>query len=210
VTVKLFESDPYLKTFRARVVSWDGPSVVLDRTCFYAESGGQPGDTGLIAGMPVLGAAYGADGQSILHRMSTGCTLEPGAEVDGAIDWNRRYRTMRLHSALHICHFAFSALYGSHRIRGSNIDEDKARIDYEFFDTIDGATIAEGINGLVNADLPIERSFDGDRGLWRIEGYDPIPCGGTHPRRTSEIGLVECTVKRKGSQGQRIYVSLCE
>ena len=211
MTVRLYDNEPYQREFTGDVIVIGNNTAVLNQTCFYSESGGQPGDTGTINGIRVIGTKFAPDKNEILHTLASSDTLSPGQSVTGEIDWDRRYRVMRLHSALHICYLAFVTIHGQHRLRGSDIGVERARLDFEFFEPVDVSPLEDAINDIVRKDLLIERHWSGcgnDRGIWRIEGHEDIPCGGTHPKSTGEVGTVSCKVKRKGKQGQRIYVSL--
>jgi alanyl-tRNA synthetase len=207
-TSRLFEHDAYRTDFDAVVLSCTSSAIVLDATCFYAESGGQPGDTGLLQESRITDTTYSEAGGTVLHHTDQADRFSEGQRVSGKIDWERRFRLMKLHSALHIAYLVFETTHGKHPLKGSNVGEDRARVDYAFTAPLDISSVTDGVQAIIDASMPIDRAQDGDTSTWAIEGYEPIPCGGTHPRHTGEIGEVACKVKRLGKRGQRIYVSL--
>src|SRR5260221_2912190 len=99
----LFREDPYLKACDATIVAVHGDAIELDRTVFYPLGGGQAGDTGRIGNWRVLDTRKGpAGGDAVLHVLETGGAAAVGAKVELALDWERRHRLMRLHTALHL------------------------------------------------------------------------------------------------------------
>ncbi|MEV0622103.1 alanyl-tRNA editing protein [Nonomuraea sp. NPDC050404] len=216
-TVELHRTDPYDRRFDARVTVVDGNRVELDSTLFYARSGGQPGDTGTLNGLPVLDVHYDEGKQRVFHLMddADAAGLSPGVPVTGDIDWERRYRLMRHHTAQHLLWCAFVSAYGTgHRELGGDIGEAKARLDIGLAEGAprpDADRVAAELTRLVTLDLPIRR-YPGEAGedqwVWEIDGYDPIPCGGTHLRTTGEVGRAATRVKRKGSGVFRLEVSV--
>ncbi len=120
-TEKLFNDDPYLTSFKGKVVRVDGNVVELDRTAFYPEGGGQVGDTGVICGVRVVDTQK--DNGSIRHILEAQPVFGVGDEVEGEIDWDRRYLIMKLHSAAHIMeHFFWQSIGMIDRV-GSRVDE---------------------------------------------------------------------------------------
>jgi alanyl-tRNA synthetase len=214
MTDKLYYRDAYKSESSARIVTTDGDRLVLDRTVFYPKGGGQLGDTGSIAGRRVRDTQVDSQSDTIVHLMEESVSdLTPGAEVEILIDWDRRYSLMRHHTLLHLVHEAFASLYGDHRIRGSEVRPDKARVDYEYFDDVDGDAIAERVAAIVREDKavatrPRNLSDNTSEREWVVEGLRTIPCGGTHVARTGEIGDFTVQAKRKGKQGVRLYCSV--
>jgi alanyl-tRNA synthetase len=221
-TTELHREDPYRTEFTATVMAVEGGLVELDETAFYARSGGQAGDTGLLAGLPVTDTYYSPERDRVLHVVDwqDEGALKAGDKVAGTVDWDRRYRMMRLHTAQHLSWVVYETVYGSgHEDRGGEIRPDKARLDVSWTDPA-AKPVADDLSAaladLVRRDLPIARypdnSTDQDAGrdswVWEIEGHPPIPCGGTHVRRTSEVGDVKLGVQRKGSGVFRLSVQL--
>jgi Ser-tRNA(Ala) deacylase AlaX len=134
--------------------------------------------------------------------------------VSAGIDWARRYTVMRHHTLLHLCHLAtLDLLDEPPRVIGSQVREEKARLDYDYHGELNGSSLTQAVEAFVAADLPVVTEPVGDGGLsrqWRIPGYPPIPCGGTHVKRTSELGKVAIKVQRKGRQGTRIYCNVLD
>ena len=130
MTEKLFWQDQYLKEFEGKVIEIRGKEVILDKTAFYARSGGQPGDTGELNGIKVIDTYYDDKG-NIVHLLEKEPNFKVGDIVKGKIDWERRYKLMRLHTALHIISAVLNNMFGNVKISGSQIYEDKARIDFD-------------------------------------------------------------------------------
>jgi len=128
-TVRLYDDDPYLERFSGAVVGFRGGGVVLNRTAFYAEAGGQAGDTGWLGGVRVVDTKVG-DGGDIVHIMEEPPGFKVGDAVDGLIDWGRRCRIMRLHTASHIMEYFLWEHFGYMERTGSYVDERKDRADY--------------------------------------------------------------------------------
>ena len=231
MTESLFREDSYLKDCNATVVSADGESVVLDRTVFYPMGGGQPGDTGTLAwdgmSVAVIDTRYG-DGGAIRHVVAAGSTLPPpGSAVRAAIDWDRRYRHMRMHTALHLLGAVLR--YG---VTGGNIGADRSRLDFDMEDTVDKDSVTAAVQALVDANHAVRcrwitdeeldakpelvrtMSVQPPRGagkvrLLEIENVDLQPCGGTHLKSTGEVGRVTVSkVEKKGKRNRRVYIEL--
>ena len=210
--MRLFWEDSYRKEFDDTILDIIGNKVVLEHTAFYAESGGQSGDTGKINDVSVIDTQYSGSGKTIYHIVDPKDLkfLKKRSKVHGAIDWERRYKIMRHHSALHIVYLAFEVVHGKHKIIGSQVREDKARVDFEYFDEVNLAEMQKVLDEAISKDIPIKvypSEKDPDYRIWELEGYPTIPCGGTHVHKTGEIGTVSLKRKNLGSQGVRIYCS---
>ena len=231
VTDRLFQRDAYLRQCSARVIEVQSEGVVLDRTVFYPQGGGQPGDTGVLRSPDgrewrVADARKGEAGR-VLHPLSS--ELPPpavGEPVEVAIDWDRRYAHMRMHSGLHLLGAVLR--YG---VTGGQITSDRSRLDFDTQEEIDPARVAEAVNALIASDRPLRSSWITDeeldrqpelirtmsvkppRGAGRIRlleipGVDLQPCGGTHVASTSEIGPIAVTrVENKGRHNKRVYIA---
>jgi Ser-tRNA(Ala) deacylase AlaX len=210
---KLFWDDPYLAGCDAVVTSVDGDVVTLDRTVAFAASGGQASDDATIAGLPVLEARL-ADGE-IHYRLPAGHGLAVGAPVRVEIDPLVRERLMRLHFAAELVLELVNQRFGSPPKTGADITRDKARIDFEWDGSIAVTfpVILAEMERLVREDLPITSAFsdEGDeRRYWEIEGFARVSCGGTHPRRTGEVGPVALRRENPGRGRERIEIRLVE
>ena len=210
-TKKLFNDDPYLTSFTAKVVKVDGDIVELDQTAFFPEGGGQVGDTGILGGMRVVDTQK--DDGVIRHILEAPPGFGVGDEVEGEIDWGRRYHIMKLHSDAHIMeHFLWQRIGTIDRV-GSRVDEKKDRADYVY----EGRLPAEGLieaQGDTNAFLAEGHEItirpdpeNPDIRIWRC-GPVEMPCGGTHVRNTSEIGAVKLKRKNPGKGVERVETSL--
>lgn len=211
MTVRLFWEDPYADRNAARVVTVEGDVVELDRSVFFAFSGGQESDAGTIAGHPVLEARLEAG--RLLYRLPADHGLSVGSAVDVVIDRERRYALMRLHFAAElVLEMVCAALPGVVRI-GAHIAQDKARIDFVWPTNIAPLLpeIAERVHALVAADLSIRSDWsDREAGLrfWELEGVARVPCGGTHLRRTGEVGPVTLKRRNVGQHKERVEIRL--
>lgn len=214
-TRELHRENPYRQIFTAEVVAVQDDVVELDATAFYARSGGQVGDRGLLGGHRVVDTGYGPDKSRVLHRVEwDGTPLLKGQYVQGHIDWERRLSTMRMHTAQHLLWLALNDAYGSgQQDRGGEIRPEKARLDVAWEggrERPSAEALTERLNAYVEADLPVDRYRiigSADRWEWRVPGHEPIPCGGTHVRRTSEVGPVTVGVTGKGRGVARLSVS---
>jgi Ser-tRNA(Ala) deacylase AlaX len=191
VTIRLFWDDPYAAQADARVTAVDGRDIELDRTIFFAFSGGQESDAGTIGGQ----------------------RLNVGDLAHIVIDWERRYRLMRLHFAAElVLEMVCAALPGVERI-GAHIAEDKARIDFAWPQSVARAlpAIAERVAGIVAANLPIRSAYSDaatGRRFWEVEGVARVPCGGTHLRRTGEVGPLTLRRRNVGKGKERVEIRL--
>lgn len=206
-----------MKEFDATVKETGDGIIVLDKTCFFPQSGGQAGDRGMIDGTIVLNTLIA--GEEVRHVVEGSHCMVPGLTVHGTIDWKRRYRIMRLHSASHLVYYAMQEVFGpSCRPASSGmLDESKDRSDYLFDSALDRAKLAQvedRVNRLIAKGLTITHGLEtgtGDRLIWRVATFPPMECGGTHVRNTSEIGRV--TLKRGSKPGrgrERIELNLVE
>jgi misacylated tRNA(Ala) deacylase len=233
MTELIFRSEPYSKHCEAKVVSADERGIRLDRTVFYAESGGQMGDTGVLRladgrSIPIANTIKGGGHEDVLHVPTPGAELPPvGAAVTAEIDWERRHRLMRMHTCLHL----LSAIIKGD-VTGGQVSDGKGRLDFNLPDTsLDKVHITAELNRLVREDHPVQPRWITDEELaakpelvrtmsvkppmgtgrvrlLEIEGVDLQPCGGTHVARTGEIGAVEVTkIENKGRQNRRVNIA---
>ena len=232
----VFRDDAYARACDAVVTAVTPAGVALDRTVFYPTGGGQPGDTGRLvdesgAAFAVLPAVKG-DGDTVLHPLPEGAAPPAvGARVRAEIDWERRYRHMRMHTCLHL----LSAVVTG-GVTGGSVGELKSRLDFDLPDTaLDKEALDAALNALIEADHPVvprwidEAELDANpelvrtmsvqppRGAGRVRvleigaGVDLQPCGGTHVARTGEIGRVRVgKIENKGRRNRRINVHLEE
>jgi misacylated tRNA(Ala) deacylase len=231
-TELLFLHDAYLREFEARVVSSRDDTVALDRTVFYATGGGQPHDTGTLAGAAVVDVRK--DGDLVWHTLAPADALPaPGTSVEGAVDWDRRHALMRTHTALHILCGVIWHRWAT-PVTGGNMEPLTARMDFEF-DPLPvgfGAEIERQVNEEIVADRRVEVSFlprdtaFADEDLIRtkvslipdsvpeirvvdIVGLDKQADGGTHVRSTGEVGrVVVVKTESKGRGNKRIRLRI--
>jgi misacylated tRNA(Ala) deacylase len=237
-TALLFRDDAYLRQCEARVVAIHAQGgVVLDRTAFYATSGGQPGDRGTLTAasgalIPVSTAVFTDAAKSeIAHVPGEGAAVPAvGETVTAAIDWNVRHARMRMHTALHL----LSAIL-PYPVTGGSVGEAESRLDFDIPEAgLDKDAINARLAEMIAADAEVRTRWITDEELAanpglvktmavkppmgtgrvrlvEIVGLDLQPCGGTHVRRTSEIGAVRVTqVEKKGKQNRRVRLALLD
>src|ERR1044072_4919434 len=230
----LFREDAYLTSTPATVVAIsEKGGLVTDRTCFYATSGGQPGDSGLLVtpagGVPPATAADNdALKTEIAHVPAEGVALPAvGDRVTLKIDWGPRYRRTRMHTALPL-----SSAVLPYPVPGGAVNEDDSRLDFDIPEAgLDKDEITEKVNQMIKTDAEVRSRWITDEELEanpalvktmavkppmgtgrvrliEIVGLDLQPCGGTHVRRTGEIGAVRVTtIEKKGKQNRRVRIS---
>lgn len=205
--------DPYVKEFASKVVAIEGNNVELENTYFFPQGGGQTGDSGTIGGAKVINTVK--ENGRILHAMES-VPFNAGDNVQCAIDWEKRYRKMRLHSASHIVYYLMHDVFGGSCTIASSglLDEIKERSDYLFDRPLDKAKLQEvedRANKLISEDREI-RTYrdpsDPDILLWEMGAWK-MQCCGTHPRNTKEIGHIKLARGKKPGKGrERIEISI--
>lgn len=229
----IFRTDPYARRCEATVLGADATGIRLNRTVFYPIGGGQPGDQGVLrledgSTVPIRDTVKGAGPDDVLHLIGPGVALpSAGAKVVVEIDWDRRYRLMRMHSCLHLL---CAVVRGD--VTGGQVGDGKGRLDFNLPEGgLDKETITAALNKLIAADHPVRPVWITDEELaarpelvrtmsvkpptgvghvrlLEIEGVDLQPCGGTHIQHTSEIGLVQVTkIESKGRQNRRVTIA---
>ena len=232
----LFRDDAYLTSTPATVLGLtEKGGIVVDRTCFYATSGGQPGDSGVLvtqAGeFPLATAVYNDQLKTeIAHVPAESVSARPaiGDGVTLKLDWGPRYRRMRMHTALHL----LSAIL-PYPVTGGAVNEDDSRLDFDIPEAgLDKDAITQKLAEMIAANAAVtsrwitDAELEANSGLVKtmsvkppmgtgrvrlieIAGLDLQPCGGTHVRATGEIGAVRVTqVEKKGKQNRRVRIAL--
>jgi len=232
---ELAGSDSYRAVAEGRVLDLVDGGVILDRTVFYARGGGQPGDTGSIRwdGGEVAVVDTVRQGGRLVHIVESSDLPEPGVAVEGMIDWDRRYRLMRTHTALHALSGVVFRDFGA-KVTGGNMEPGVARMDFEL-DSISvefGREVEERLNAELAAGYPTEiLSMPRDVALldpdlirtkvnlipeWveeirvvDIVGLDRQADGGTHVRSTLEVGRIRVVkTESKGKSNKRMRIEL--
>jgi misacylated tRNA(Ala) deacylase len=235
MTEPLFLDQPTLERAAATVLASGPDGVVLDRTVFYARSGGQPGDVGRLRwadGEAIVIDTVKGDGGAILHLIAPSTAWPPpGTPVEAMLDWPRRQALMRMHTTLHL----LCAVLPGAAVTGGQIGADRSRLDFDLPVAPPKDTVEAHLNALIEADHPVgtewvdEAVLDASpelvrtlsvqppRGAGRLRlvrigaGAPPVdlqPCGGTHVARTGEIGRVKVVkIENKGRQNRRIVVA---
>ncbi len=231
----LFRDDFYLSTCEAVVtaVHEDG-GIELDQTCFYATSGGQPGDTGFLEradGSKIeLGQTkHGADKSIIIHVPTEGqASPEIGEKLTLHVDWPRRYKLMRMHTACHLL-----SVVCPWPITGAAVGEEESRVDFDMSETIDKDEVTAKLMALVEENHPVFLTWITDEelaanpdivksknvrpplGLGRVSlvcigensAVDSQPCGGTHVSKTQEVGEIHIAkIEKKGKENRRFRI----
>ncbi len=237
MTEPLYRADPYLAEAEAQVIAHTPEgAVVLDRTVFYPTGGGQPGDSGRLdwdeGCLRVDTTVRAEDGRIVLVPETLQAMPEVGTTLFQALDWARRHRIMRMHTALHLLSVVIPL-----PVTGGAIGETRSRLDFDMPEAPgDRAALDAEMTRLVDRDLPVEASWITDaeldanpglvktmsapppRGAGQVrlirigqgaEQVDLQPCGGTHVARTGEVGAVRLgKVEKKGRQNRRVYLYL--
>lgn len=236
MTELLFREDAYLQRCTARVVAADDRGIRLDRTVFYPMGGGQPGDTGVLRlasgeEIAIVDTVKGEGTDEVVHVPAAGAALpSPGTELEAAIDWERRYRLMRMHTCLHLL---CAVVPGA--VTGGQVSDGKGRLDFDVPGaSLDKEAITLRLNALIAEGHDVAPRWIGDDELaahpelvrtmsvkpptgmgqvrlMEVAGVDLQPCGGTHIRNTAEIGPVTIgKIENKGRQNRRINVAFAE
>ena len=236
MTAWLFRDFPYQTECEARVVTADARGLVLDCTIFYPHGGGQPGDTGTLVRedgtvLPIVDTIKGETRGEIVHVVPEGAPgPRAGETLMLALDWNRRYAHMRMHTA---CHLLSAVL--PFPVTGGSIRRDSARLDFDMpASAADKEAIAAGVNALIQAGHDVASEWIDDdafaaredlvrtlavappRGtgrvrLVRVADIDLQACGGTHVANTREIGsIVVPKVENKGKQNRRVTIGFAD
>lgn len=220
MTERLYYTDSYLRGFPARVAetSPDRLTVYLDRTAFYPSSGGQPFDTGSIAGARVLDVID--EGERIAHLLERPVDAAGGAEVECAIDWGRRFDHMQQHSGQHLLSAVFEEMFALKTV-SFHLGAESSTIDLEG-GSVDACTleaVEQRANQAIYEDRAVAVQFQGAaeaeglrkaserQGTLRIisiDGMDRSACGGTHVRSTGEIGVILLRKTEKIRQATRV------
>ena len=234
-TELLYLNDSYIREFSANIIKADANQVILDRTAFYPGGGGQPFDTGEMAfntGKRAKVIEMRKIGDEIVHVLDS----EPdGTSVTARIDWERRYRLMKLHTAIHLLDGIIRRDFGHGHITGGQIYEDKARVDLDFPEL--NRDLAKGIEEIANREIsngrPVEvkyitrdealripdiaRTKPGRELLEKLDivrvveivGLDMQMDGGTHVRNINEIGKISIVkFENKGSHNKRLEITV--
>ena len=224
----LFREDPYLKECEATVAAVHENAVELDRTVFYPLGGGQAGDTGKLGDWRVIDTRKGASPDSVLHLLEPGSGPAVGTKLPVQVDWDRRHRLMRLHTALHLLGAVVKA-----PVTGGRIGEDKAHLDFDIeMEKLVKDEIEARVNELVRSstqtkalwitdgeldarpDLVRTMSVAPPRGegrvrLLEIPGIDLQACGGTHVANTAEVGALRVVrIRSEGKRNKRVTLEL--
>ena len=226
----LFIINSYLKEFNSKIKKIENNNLILDETAFYAKSGGQPGDNGKLITLEeeiiITDTIYDND-KNITHICENITNLKVGQEIQGKINWDRRYQHMRMHTALHLlCSLI------PYDVTGGQITFDKSRLDFNAENKIEKNELEDKINQLVieNHEISYEwiTNDELDRQpelvrtmsvkppktnnkirLVKIGNIDIQPCGGTHVKNTKEIGEISIgKIENKGKMNRRVNLLL--
>jgi misacylated tRNA(Ala) deacylase len=234
MTLASFHRDSYLKNLTSRVTHTDDDWVELEDTIFYPEGGGQPGDTGVFVlpgggSIRVVDTRKGERPGTIRHQLESGNHgLSRGDEIKTSIDWNRRYKLMRMHTCMHLLGSIIPV-----PVTGGKVGLEKSRLDFDLGDyQIDKEDLTVRMNQLVKAAHPISfesiseaqldenpslvrtMSVQPPRGLGeirmvRVQEVDFQPCGGTHVNNSNEVGRVLISkIENKGKRNRRVHILL--
>ena len=230
ITSEIFRDNPYKKECEAKILDFGDNWIILDQTVFYAEGGGQLGDTGLIkAGQQEIQIENTIkENDLIKHIFNSKFDFEIGDNVTCIIDWDRRYKLMKMHTSLHLLCSLVNA-----KVTGGSVGDGKGRLDFNLDFKPNKDELKDNLNDLIQGNHDITISWisaqeldknpnlvktmsvlpprtNGSIRMVRIgDNIDYQPCGGTHVKNTSEIGLVEINkVENKGKLNKRVAISL--
>ncbi len=208
---KIFWDDPYLTEIEAEVKTVNANVITLDRTIAYAFAGGQQTDFGTIGGYEVIEARK--DGKEIYYTITHEHSLRVGDAAVIKIDWEKRYRIMKLHFAAELVLELVYQNFGHPEKIGANITFEKARVDFFWIGNISECFpfLYERLNELISSNLEIESNYsdkENERRYWEIKGFARVECGGTHIRRTAEIGNLNLKRVNIGGGKERIEIFL--
>ena len=230
ITSEIFRDDPYKKECEAKFLDFGDNWIILDQTVFYAEGGGQLGDTGLIkAGQQEIQIENTIkENDLIKHIFNSKFDFEIGDNVTCIIDWERRYKLMKMHTSLHLLCSLVNA-----KVNGGSVGVGRGRLDFNLDFKPNKDELKDNLNNLIQGNYDITISWisaqeldknpnlvktmsvlppraNGSIRMVRIgDNIDYQPCGGTHVKNTSEIGLVEINkVENKGKLNKRVAISL--
>ena len=230
ITSEIFRDDPYKKECEAKILDFGDNWIILDQTVFYAEGGGQLGDTGLIkAGQQEIQIENTIkENDLIKHIFNSKFDFEIGDNVTCIIDWDRRYKLMKMHTSLHLLCSLINA-----KVTGGSVGDGKGRLDFNLDFKPNKEELKDNLNDLIQGNHDITISWisaqeldknpnlvktmsvlpprtNGSIRMVRIgDNIDYQPCGGTHVKNTSEIGLVEINkIENKGKLNKRVAISL--
>lgn len=209
--IKNFWDNPYLTKLETVISSVDNDRVTLKETIVYAFSGGQQSDSGFINEYKIKAAEK--INKEIFYTIDSTHNLKKGDKVIISIDWEKRYKIMRLHFAAEIVLELVNQNYGNPTKFGANITDEKARLDFIWERNISEMfpLLYDELKKLIGANLPIISKFqdyENEIRYWEIVGFGKVNCGGTHIKRTKEIG--DITLKRvtQGKNKERIEIYL--
>ena len=231
MTRRLYSEDAYLGECPATVEDVTERGVILNATVFYPTGGGQPGDVGELrwdGGSATVADTVAQEDGRIVHVLADDASApQPGTEVSAKIDFERRHRLMRMHTCLHL----LSAVL-PYPVTGGQVSDGSGRLDFDLPDSPDKAQVEAELQRLIEQDHPVgerwisEAELDAQpelvktlsvkppRGADRIRlldipGVDLQPCGGTHVKRTGEIGAVRVVkIENKGKMNRRVKLEL--
>ena len=233
MTELIYQADSYRREVSAQVLAVEGRGVMLDRTVFYPQGGGQPGDSGVLAWSgaeaPVANTTYTKDRTGVLHMIDQGTAMPAlGDMVTARVDWPIRLARMRVHTALHLLTAVLPF-----PVTGGAIGEGEGRLDFDIPEAgLDRADVQNRLQALIDRDAPVRTRWISDEELLANPGLvktmsvkpptgtgrvrlveigdiDLQPCGGTHVARTAEIGRVAVTgIENKGKQNRRVRIAL--
>lgn len=213
MTERLYYTDSYCTCFSARVserLAWENhPAVVLDRTAFYPTSGGQPADQGTLGEVAVLDVVVREEDGAVVHVLERPLPEGMGEEVEGALDWPRRFDHMQQHTGQHVLSAAFEQILDADTV-GFHLGAEVSTVDVNVprLDPAAVASVEELANQVVWEDrlvgarfvdageldtLPLRRppTVEGPVRIVEMADFDVNPCGGTHVARSGEIGLIK-------------------
>ncbi|HEY0299437.1 MAG TPA: alanyl-tRNA editing protein [Arachidicoccus sp.] len=208
---KIFWEDPYKTEITTSITSVYNSIITLEETIAYAFSGGQQSDAGFTNEFTILKAEK--IDKEIFYTIDSNHNFNIGDSVFLKIDWEKRYKIMKLHFAAEIILELVNQNFGRPEKIGANITSEKSRIDFIWNNDISEIfpVLERKAKELIEADKPIISAFsneDEERRYWKIEGFGQVACGGTHIKSTAELGSIKLKRNRQGKDKERIEIYL--
>jgi Ser-tRNA(Ala) deacylase AlaX len=208
---KVFWEDPYQTELQTTITSVTENILTLKETIAYAFSGGQQSDDGTINEYKILKSQK--DGKEIYYTVENDHNLKTGDTVQLKINWDKRYKIMKLHFAAEVILELVNQNFNRPEKIGANITSEKARIDFIWENNISEIfpVLEQKAKELIEADKPIISAFSNEVEeirYWKIEGFGQVSCGGTHIKRTGELGALKLKRDRQGKSKERIEIYL--
>lgn len=211
MTNKIFWHNPYKTKLISRVITISECDIELSDTIIYSESGGQESDIATISGIPVIKSRINKF--TIIYTLETIPDFKVGGYVLSEINWPRRYAIMKLHFAAEMVFILLTKSNNNMNKIGCHISQKKSRVDFNSDKSISNLlpSIQQQVQTIIDSNLKIDVGFTNqknERRYWKIDGFKPVSCCGTHLKSTSEVGIIKLKRKNIGYGKERVNILL--